>query len=87
MKNFNKTKIRIKKNEVLKNLNKKIEYLMEIFSKIPAPLSPLICIKEAVSEGVLIHGLYLEGCRFKNGLEDPEGKKMFAPLPILHVTA
>jgi len=36
----------------------------------------------------LVHGLFLEGCRwFKNGLEDPEPKKMFAPLPILHVTA
>lgn len=35
-----------------------------------------------------IHGLHLEGCKWsRNGLDDPEPKKMFAPLPILHVTA
>lgn len=45
-------------------------------------------IKDPQSEGVYIHGLYLEGGRwFKNSLDDPEPKKLFAPLPILYVTA
>jgi dynein heavy chain, axonemal len=45
-------------------------------------------IKDPQSEGVYIHGLWLEGARWtRNGLDDPEPKKMFAPLPILHVTA
>ena len=45
-------------------------------------------IKENVTEGVLIHGLFLEGCRYnKSALDESEGKKMFAPLPILYVTA
>ena len=45
-------------------------------------------IKETYTEGVLINGLFLEGCRwFKNGLDDSEPKKMFAPLPILYVSA
>ena len=45
-------------------------------------------IKDPSSEGVYIHGLFLEGCRwFRNSLDDPEPKKLFAPLPILFVTA
>lgn len=45
-------------------------------------------IKDVQNEGVYIHGLFLEGSRwFKNTLDDPEPKKMFAPLPILYVTA
>jgi len=45
-------------------------------------------IKDIQSEGVYIHGLSLEGARYaKNGLDDPEPKKLFAPLPILYVTA
>jgi len=45
-------------------------------------------IKDVQSEGVYIHGLFLEGARFAKAiLEDPEPKKLFAPLPILYVTA
>jgi dynein heavy chain len=45
-------------------------------------------VKEVPQEGVLIQGLFLEGCRYiKTGLDDSEPKKMFAPLPILYVTA
>jgi len=37
---------------------------------------------------VLVHGLFLEGCRWaKSGLENSEPKKMYAPLPILYVSA
>lgn len=33
-------------------------------------------------------GLSLEGCKWsRNGLDESEPKKMFAPLPILYVTA
>jgi len=45
-------------------------------------------IRDPQFEGVYIHGLYLEGGRWtKTGLEDSEPKKLFAPLPILYVTA
>jgi len=46
-------------------------------------------IKDAGNaEGVFIHGLFLEGGRWhKSGLEDAEPKKLYAPLPILHVSA
>jgi len=39
-------------------------------------------------EGVLIEGLWIEGAMWKKGsLADPEGKNMFYPLPLLHVSA
>ena len=46
-------------------------------------------IREAASsEGVYIHGLSLEGCNWnRNTLEESKPKQIFAPLPILHVTA
>ena len=45
-------------------------------------------IKDIQPEGVYIYGLFLEGCRWsRNGLVESEPKKMFAPLPILYVTA
>lgn len=40
------------------------------------------------NEGIYIHGLFLEGCRYaRNSLDESEPKKLFAPLPILYVTA
>lgn len=45
-------------------------------------------IREVQTEGVYIHGLFLEGAKWYKGLlDEPEPKKMFAPLPILYVTA
>ena len=47
-------------------------------------------VREGPGEGVFIHGLYLEGCAWssKDGkLVDAEPKKLFAPLPVMHVTA
>lgn len=45
-------------------------------------------IKDPQFEGVYVHGLFLEGGRWvKNGLDDSEPKKLFAPLPILYVSA
>jgi len=45
-------------------------------------------IHDIQAEGVYINLLFLEGCKWsKNGLDDSEPKKMFAPLPILYVTA
>ncbi|KAK9841874.1 hypothetical protein WJX81_008571 [Elliptochloris bilobata] len=46
-------------------------------------------IREAPSEGVYIYGLFLDGCAWsgKEGrLVDSEPKKLFCPLPVLHVT-
>lgn len=44
--------------------------------------------KDKEVEGVYIRDLMLEGCRwFKNGLDESRPREMFAPLPILHVTA
>jgi len=47
-------------------------------------------VREAPNEGVFIHGLFLEGGSWnaKEGtLVDPEPKKLFAPVPVMHVTA
>ncbi|CAK75138.1 unnamed protein product (macronuclear) [Paramecium tetraurelia] len=45
-------------------------------------------IRDIQSEGVYVSGLSLEGCKWsRNGLDESEPKKMFAPLPILYVTA
>jgi len=43
-----------------------------------------------MAEGVLIHGLYLEGAQWQRTdrrLEEQQGKDMFYTFPILHVTA
>ena len=40
------------------------------------------------AEGVYIHGLFLEGCKWsRSGLDDSDPKQIFAPLPTLHVSA
>ena len=48
-------------------------------------------VREGPGEGVFVHGLFLEGCAWgaKEGgkLVDAEPKKLFSPLPVLHVTA
>jgi len=45
-------------------------------------------IRDVQAEGVYIHGLFLEGCRWnRNTLDDAEPKKMFNPLNIVYVTA
>ena len=45
-------------------------------------------VKEGLSEGVYIQGLYLEGCRWnKETLAEANEKKMTYPLNILYVTA
>ena len=46
-------------------------------------------LREPPSEGVYIYGLFLDGCAWsaKEGrLVDSEPKKLFCPLPVLHVT-
>mmetsp|Transcript_9216 Transcript_9216/g.1377 ORF Transcript_9216/g.1377 Transcript_9216/m.1377 type:complete len:83 (-) Transcript_9216:310-558(-) len=44
--------------------------------------------REPSGEGVFVHGLMLEGCKwYRTLLEDAEPKKMFSPLPVLYVTA
>merc|ERR1711935_821806 len=45
-------------------------------------------VREAPGEGVYIHGLWLEGCKWrKDTLDEATEKKMTYPLNILHVTA
>jgi len=47
-------------------------------------------VRDAPSEGVLIHGLFLDGCRWskaENRLDESEAKKMFSNLPVVYVTA
>ena len=46
-------------------------------------------IKESPTEGVFVHGLFLDGCAWsgrENKLVDAEPKKLFNPLPVLSVT-
>lgn len=54
-------------------------------------LSDYGAVREGPSEGVYIHGLFLEGCSWnaKEGgkLVDAQHKKLFASLPVMHVTA
>merc|ERR1712054_550461 len=46
-------------------------------------------VKKGPDEGVYIHGLFLDGCRWDkpgNKLADSQPKVLFAPLPFLLVT-
>jgi dynein heavy chain len=47
-------------------------------------------VKSGPSEGIYIHGLFLDGARWdkgRNALTDSEPKVRFAPLPVLHISA
>jgi dynein heavy chain len=47
-------------------------------------------VRSAPAEGVYIHGLFLEGAGYSKAtgaLEESEPKKLFAPLPVLYVSA
>lgn len=46
-------------------------------------------IREPPAEGVYIYGLFLDGCAWSHRegrLVDSDPKKLFCPLPVLHVT-
>ncbi|GBG33121.1 Dynein heavy chain 5, axonemal [Hondaea fermentalgiana] len=44
--------------------------------------------KSPPKEGVLVHGLFLEGARWvKPGLAESEPKQLFAPMPLVYLTA
>ena len=46
-------------------------------------------LKDEAKEGVYVYGLFLDGCKWsgkENRLVDSDPKKLFAPLPVLHVT-
>ena len=46
-------------------------------------------IREPPGEGVYIYGLFLDGCAWsprEGRLVDSDPKKLFCPLPVLHVT-
>ena len=47
-------------------------------------------LKDTPNEGVYVYGLFLEGAAWSgkdNSLVDSEPKKIFSPLPILHISA
>ena len=55
-----------------------------------ACLQDVEAIRDAPSEGVYVHGLFLDGCAWSakdNRLVDAEPKKLFHPLPVLYITA
>jgi dynein heavy chain len=46
-------------------------------------------LKDEPKEGVYVHGLFLDGCSWDGKFErlvDSEPKKLYAALPVLHVT-
>ena len=58
-------------------------------SEVTHPPKEPEAIREAPSEGVYIYGLYLDGCAWsgkENRLVDSEPKKLYHPLPVIHVT-
>ena len=58
-------------------------------SEVTHPPKDVDTLREAAAEGVYVYGLYLDGCAWsgkENKLVDSEPKKLFAPLPVLHVT-
>ena len=47
-------------------------------------------VKAGPAEGIYIYGLFLDGARWdkqKNCLVDSEPKVLYAPLPVLHISA
>lgn len=58
-------------------------------SEVTHPPKEFETLREGASEGVYVYGLYLDGCSWsgkENKLVDSEPKKLFSPLPVLHVT-
>lgn len=58
-------------------------------SEVTHPPKEFETLREGASEGVYVYGLYLDGCMWsgkENKLVDSEPKKLFSPLPVLHVT-
>lgn len=45
-------------------------------------------VKEAPADGALVHGIYIEGCRWnydKHMLDESEPKKLFTDVPMIHL--
>lgn len=58
-------------------------------SEVTHPPKDFEGLKEGPPEGVYIYGLYLDGCAWsgkENRLVDSDPKKLYNPLPVLHVT-
>jgi dynein heavy chain len=62
---------------------------MVMVSEVLHPPKDVDSLKDAPTEGVYIHGLYLDGCSWSNKegkLIDSEPKKLYTPLPVMLVT-
>jgi dynein heavy chain, axonemal len=58
-------------------------------SQVTHPPKDVEQLKDGMSEGVYVYGLFLEGCRWdgkQNKLVDSDPKKLYTPLPVLEVT-
>jgi dynein heavy chain len=58
-------------------------------SEVTHPPKDFESLKEGAAEGVFVYGLYLDGCAWsgrENRLIDSDPKKLYNPLPVLHVT-
>ena len=58
-------------------------------SKVTHPPQSVEKLKDEPKEGVYVHGLFLDGCSWDGKFErlvDSEPKKLYAALPVLHVT-
>lgn len=58
-------------------------------SEVTYPAKDVEGLKDQPNEGVYIYGLYIDGCSWsskENRLVDSEPKRLFHPLPVVHVT-
>ncbi|PNH08753.1 Dynein gamma chain, flagellar outer arm [Tetrabaena socialis] len=58
-------------------------------SEVTHPPKDFESLKEGPPEGVFVYGLYVDGCSWsgrENRLMDSDPKKLFNPLPVMHVT-
>ena len=58
-------------------------------SEVTHPAKDVDGIKDPPSEGVFIHGLYMDGCSWssrESRMVDSEPKRLYHPLPVIHVT-
>ena len=58
-------------------------------SEVTHPAKDVEGLKDQPNEGVYVYGLYIDGCSWSgkdNRLVDSEPKRLYHPLPVIHVT-